>query len=79
MKKIIIILCIFSEFSFSECSIKGCWIIGLASHDMFAWDRKNEVNTENGRLDKAQSSITKMEAGGSRRILKMENYGLVNH
>lgn len=31
--------------------LKDVGIMGLASHDMFAWDRKNEVNTENGRLD----------------------------
>lgn len=26
-------------------------LIGLMSHDIFAWDHKKEVNTENGRLD----------------------------
>lgn len=31
--------------------LKDVGIIGLMSHDIFAWDRQNEVNTENGRLD----------------------------
>ena len=31
--------------------LKDIGIIGLASHDIFAWDRKKEINTENGRLD----------------------------
>lgn len=31
--------------------LKDVGIIGLMSHDIFAWDRPNEVNTENGRLD----------------------------
>lgn len=31
--------------------LKDIGLMGLASHDMFAWDRKSEVNTENGRLD----------------------------
>lgn len=31
--------------------LKDIGIIGLSSHDLFAWDRKNEVNTENGRFD----------------------------
>lgn len=35
----------------AEVLLKDIGIIGLMSHDIFAWDRKNEVNTENGRLD----------------------------
>ena len=31
--------------------LKDIGVIGLASHDMFAWDRESERNTENGRLD----------------------------
>ena len=31
--------------------LRDIGIIGLSSHDLFAWDRKNEVNTENGRFD----------------------------
>lgn len=31
--------------------LKDVGIIGLMSHDIFAWDRQSEVNTENGRLD----------------------------
>jgi len=31
--------------------LKDIGIVGLMSHDIFAWDRKAEVNTENGRLD----------------------------
>jgi len=35
----------------SEVLLKDIGVIGLASHDLFTWDRENEVNTENGRLD----------------------------
>lgn len=35
----------------SDVYLRDIGVIGLASHDMFAWDRENEVNTENGRLD----------------------------
>lgn len=35
----------------SDVLLKDIGIIGLASHDMFAWDRNSETNTENGRLD----------------------------
>lgn len=31
--------------------LKDIGVIGLMSHDIFAWDHKREVNTENGRLD----------------------------
>lgn len=31
--------------------LKDIGIIGLSSHDLFTWDRVNEVNTENGRFD----------------------------
>ena len=52
MKKIIIILCSLSaNLVLANVQLRDVGIIGLASHDMFAWDRKNEVNTENGRLD----------------------------
>ncbi len=44
---------IFNSFNSAESAVllKDVGIIGLASHDMFAWDRKKEINTENGRLD----------------------------
>ncbi len=32
-------------------TVKDVGVVGLMSHDTFAWDRRNEVNTENGRLD----------------------------
>lgn len=31
--------------------LKDIGVIGLMSHDIFTWDRKAEVNLENGRLD----------------------------
>lgn len=34
-----------------QVQLRDIGVIGLASHDMFTWDRVNEVNTENGRLD----------------------------
>ena len=48
----ILTISIFYTFSaFSNVILKDVGVIGLASHDMFSWDRKNERNTENGRLD----------------------------
>lgn len=35
----------------STALLRDVGVIGLMSHDIFAWDRENEVNTENGRLD----------------------------
>ena len=37
--------------AYSEVKLRDIGVIGLASHDMFTWDRVNEVNLENGRLD----------------------------
>lgn len=48
-----IFLCAFF-FSFQVSAnvlLKDIGVMGLASHDMFTWDRVNEVNLENGRLD----------------------------
>lgn len=35
----------------AEILMKDVGIIGLMSHDIFAWDKTTEQNTENGRLD----------------------------
>ncbi len=40
-----------SNTSQARVLLKDIGIVGLLSHDMFAWDHKREVNTENGRLD----------------------------
>ena len=32
-------------------TLRDVGVIGLYSHDIFAWDHKKEINTENGRLD----------------------------
>lgn len=54
MRKILFIIMV-SNFMIasaaSEVLLKDIGVIGLASHDLFTWDRENEVNTENGRLD----------------------------
>ena len=64
MKVILLALSLITPIvSKSDVLLKDIGIIGLASHDMFSWDRKNEVNTENGRLD--LSTIFDYE-GGSR-------------
>ncbi|MCB0271408.1 MAG: hypothetical protein KDD46_00180 [Bdellovibrionales bacterium] len=31
--------------------VKDIGVLGLASHDLFAWDHENEMSKENGRLD----------------------------
>lgn len=45
----------------AEVLLKDVGVIGLASHDMFTWDKKTEVNLENGRLD--LSTIFDFEEG----------------
>lgn len=53
----------------AEVLFKDVGIIGLMSHDIFAWDRVNEVNTENGRLDLSTifdyDNGTRWEKGGN--------------
>lgn len=44
--------------------VRDVGVIGLFSHDVFAWDSDNETNTENGRLDLS----TIFEYGGGSRI-----------
>ena len=50
-----------SSSAFAKVLLKDIGIVGLLSHDMFAWDHKREVNTENGRLD--LSTIFEYENG----------------
>lgn len=35
----------------AQVLLRDIGVVGLMSHDIFAWDHKSEVNTENGRLD----------------------------
>lgn len=35
----------------AQVLLRDIGVIGLMSHDIFAWDHKAEINTENGRLD----------------------------
>lgn len=58
-----IILCAFLFTLQAQASVllKDIGVMGLASHDMFTWDRVNEVNLENGRLD--LSTIFDYESG----------------
>ncbi|MCI5071799.1 hypothetical protein MRY82_02500 [bacterium] len=51
-------LCLFSSSLFAQekdptrrILVKDIGILGLASHDMFSWDRDDEISRENGRLD----------------------------
>ena len=48
---LIILFSLSTKNSVAGPILKDVGIIGLLSHDLFAWDRKNEVNKENGRLD----------------------------
>lgn len=48
-------------YSPPQVLVKDIGIIGLASHDIFAWDKKTAQNTENGRLD--LSTIFDYEGG----------------
>jgi hypothetical protein len=52
MKTLLILLMLSSPlFAKTPPKLRDIGIIGLMSHDLFAWDRVKEVNTENGRLD----------------------------
>lgn len=57
----VVSLTLFATSAQANMLLKDVGIIGLMSHDIFAWDRKNEVNTENGRLD--LSTIFDYEGG----------------
>ncbi|WP_408097126.1 hypothetical protein ACJVC5_19005 [Peredibacter sp. HCB2-198] len=49
--KFLIGLLFLTSVAHAEVLLKDIGVIGLASHDMFTWDKKLEVNMENGRLD----------------------------
>ncbi len=71
MKIIILSLIMFTigaQKSLGSPTLQDVGVIGLFSHDLFAWDRKNEVNKENGRLDLSTifdyENGTRWEKGG---------------
>lgn len=51
MRWILAVLFCLSSYAHAEVLLRDVGVIGLMSHDIFAWDHKREVNTENGRLD----------------------------
>lgn len=51
MKTSLLLLVLISFPLKAQVLLKDIGVIGLMSHDIFAWDHKTEVNTENGRLD----------------------------
>lgn len=59
--KVFLILMLISSSVFARPQLRDVGVVGLMSHDIFAWDRVNEVNTENGRLD--LSTIFDYEGG----------------
>lgn len=61
MKLLALVLLLSTLPARAEVLLKDIGIIGLMSHDIFAWDHKSEVNTENGRLD--LSTIFDYEGG----------------
>ncbi|UOF02567.1 hypothetical protein [Bdellovibrio reynosensis] len=42
---------LFCSQGLASFNVQDVGVIGLFSHDVFAWDHKKEVNTENSRLD----------------------------
>lgn len=40
-----------SSSALSAVTVRDIGVFGLYSHDLFQWDRKNEVSLENGKLD----------------------------
>lgn len=50
MKWFVALLFAASAFA-APLNVRDVGVVGLMSHDLFAWDRQNERNTENGRLD----------------------------
>lgn len=61
MKYLISAFFMLSFQSFANVQLRDVGVVGLVSHDIFAWDHKREVNTENGRLD--LSTIFDFEEG----------------
>lgn len=66
---LILALSAFSISASAHVLLRDIGVIGLMSHDIFAWDRKAEVNTENGRLDLSTifdfAEGTRWEKGGN--------------
>lgn len=67
--KLVCLIAFFSVSAFAQVKMRDVGVIGLASHDMFTWDRVNEVNLENGRLDLSTifdyEDGTRWEKGGN--------------
>lgn len=64
MKQLVLgLACLFSTTAFGQATLHDIGIIGLFSHDVFAWDHNTQTNTENGRVD--LSTIFEYD-GGSR-------------
>lgn len=51
MKYLALLLLLVSTHVLAKPHLRDIGVVGLMSHDIFAWDSKAEVNTENGRLD----------------------------
>lgn len=49
--KTLVLALLLTTTAHAEVLLKDVGIVGLMSHDIFAWDHKTETNTENGRLD----------------------------
>lgn len=50
MKYLLLLFCFIAQ-AHAAVLLKDIGVIGLSSHDLFTWDRVNEVNLENGRFD----------------------------
>ena len=50
---VLAVVCLFvgSAQSREAVQVRDIGVLGLYSHDLFAWDRETESNTENSRLD----------------------------
>lgn len=61
MKYLMLMLFVSTTAFAAKPHLRDIGVVGLMSHDIFAWDREKEVNTENGRLD--LSTIFDWEGG----------------
>lgn len=63
------LLLLFSKYVDAQPQLRDIGVLGLLSHDIFAWDADNETNTENGRIDLSTifdyENGTRLDLGGN--------------
>ena len=51
MQKVLLLAFVLCSSVHAQVVLRDVGVIGLASHDIFTWDKKTETNTEDGRIN----------------------------